>query len=201
MMKRCLSRAAVVAALVAPLAAYGSPPDETAKSELSPTDLAELAHFHHVHQMEIGMGNMAQQRGTARVKPYGKMLVRDHTRLDRALVDVAKKKKLAIPEDKPRNDAEAAEMKAAMEKMSQLESLEGEAFDRAFLAIVVSDHQKELARLDTAIANANDTRLRAAFKQTQPKLEKHLAQAKKLQNGEPSQATATAPPPRTNKGK
>jgi putative membrane protein len=203
-MTKSLCRAAVVAALAAPLVAYGSPPEEpaAAKGELTPGDLISLAHFHHVNQMEIGMGNMAQARGTARVKSYGKMLVRDHTRLDRGLVRFAKQRKITIPADRPRDDAEAAAMKAAMEKMSQLESLAGEAFDREFLALMVSDHQTELARLDTAIANATDARLRGVLKQAQPLLEKHFTQAKKLLPDMANEATASAPPPPTsNKGK
>ena len=199
MTTRFVCCAAIVAALFVPLAAYGSPPD--AKGELTAADLVSLAHFHHVNQMEIGMGNMAQQRGTSRVKSYGKMLVRDHTRLDRGLVAFAKKKKIAIPADHPKNDTEAAAMKAAMAKMSQLESLDGEAFDREFLTMMVADHQRELARLDTAIANANDAKLRAVLKQAQPLLKKHFTLARKLQSEAPNLATATAPPRTSNKGK
>jgi putative membrane protein len=224
-----ISRAIMLATLFAPVAAHGKPqaadkPEETqppatgtaqpaptprsdepkpvrpGNGQLAETDLAALAHFHHVNVMEIDLGKMAQAKGSAKVKAYGKMLARDHTRIDRGLVDFAKQRRITIPAAKPKDDAEAAEMKTAMETMDRLQGLDGEAFDREFMMTMIADHERELPKLDTAIANAGDMKLRAALKKAQPLMKKHLDQARKLAPDQ-ARATATAPPPTTNKAR
>jgi putative membrane protein len=220
-MKRLtITRAILIATLVAPLAAYGTPPTtdrptadhthqpatDTATPSTAPTgelaeaDLAALAHFHHVNAMEIDMGKMAQEKGTAKVKAYGKMLVRDHIKMDKDLVGFAKLRKLTIPEDQPKTDAERMEMKQAMDAMERLKTLEGAAFDADFSAMMVKDHQKELAKLDTAIANAGDAKLRMTLKKAQPVMKKHFAQAQKLAPEGADSATAKAAPQEPIKG-
>ena len=52
------------------------------KTKLSDADMAILAHLHHVNLMEIDIGKLAQTKGTAPVKRYGEMLVKDHQQAD-----------------------------------------------------------------------------------------------------------------------
>lgn len=46
-------------------------------------DLEIVAHSNHVNLMEIDMGKLAKKLGTAKVKAFGVMLVKDHTAANR----------------------------------------------------------------------------------------------------------------------
>src|SRR5215208_3381849 len=59
-------------------------PGKTDKAaKLSDGDMKIVAHLHHVNQMEIDLGKLAQKSGTASVKSYAETLVSDHQSNDK----------------------------------------------------------------------------------------------------------------------
>src|SRR5262245_28787516 len=64
---------------------------DASASKLSDGEIAILAHVHHVNQMEIELGKLAERRGTAGVKRYAEKLVRDHQTADKEVAAFAKK--------------------------------------------------------------------------------------------------------------
>lgn len=158
--------------------------DQTKKETLSEADLAIVAHLHHVNVMEVDMGKLAQKQGTAPVKRYGEMLVRDHSTADKDVIAFAKKRGIAkIPADKPVTEADKTEMKATMEKMTKLKTLRGAEFDRSYLQMMVEGHDKELTSSDPAIASTTDAELKTMLENRKTSLQRHRDAALELQKG------------------
>jgi len=145
-------------------------------------DVKIMAHLHHVNQMEIDMGKLAQKSGTQAIKGYAETLVNDHTSNDKELMSFAKAHKLAtIPADKPETDADRQDVKNMTTETAHLKTLKGAEFDKAFLNMMVAGHDKELAKIDTSIGAAADPDLQTMLKSTKPVLQRHSDQAHDLQ--------------------
>jgi putative membrane protein len=165
--------------------------------KLSDADAKVVAHLHHVNQMEIELGKLAQKTGTTAVKNYGATLVTDHQSADKDLTAFAKSHKLAtIPADKPQTDADKQDQKDMQSKMANLKNLKGADFDREFLNMMATGHDKELANIDTAIGGATDPELQTLLKGVKPVLQRHADQARDLQKNAPQ---ASANPTTTDK--
>ncbi len=158
----------------------------TSKEKLADMDLQVLAHVHHVNQLEIDLGKMAQKSGsTQAVKSYGQMLERDHKSADKDLLSFAKKQGITIPMDKPKDEADMKDQKDSKEAVAHLKTLKGNDFDTAFLQMMVQDHEKELAKIDTAIGGVQNQDLVTILKDIKPALQKHADQARDLQKTNP----------------
>lgn len=167
--------------------------DKAKAAKLSKPEIAIVAHVHHVNVMEVAMGKQAQKQGTAAVKRYGEMLVRDHQTADKELIAMAKQHGLArIPADKPQNEAEKAEQKTQMDAMKKLKTLKAEDYDRAFLQLMVESHEKEVAKSDSAIAIVQTEALKTMLESRKASLQRHADAARELQKGN-AQARADAP--------
>jgi predicted outer membrane protein len=154
--------------------------DKNAK--LSDGDVKIIAHLHHVNQMEIDMGKLAQKSGTQAIKGYADTLVNDHASHDKELTSFAKAHKLAtIPADKPETDADRQDAKDMTTETAHLKTLKAAEFDKAFLNMMVAGHDKELAKIDTSIGAAADPDLQTMLKSTKPVLQRHSDQAHDLQ--------------------
>jgi len=168
-------------------------PDMNNKSaKLSDGDSKIIAHLHHVNQMEIDLGKAAQKTGTASVKNYGSNLVTDHQMADKDLTAFAKSHKLAtIPADKPESDADKQEAKEMATQAAHLKMLKGADFDREFLSMMATGHDKELAKIDVSMGAATDPDLQSMLKAVKPVLQRHADQARDLQKN--PQASADQP--------
>jgi predicted outer membrane protein len=185
----------MIAALAGPALADPTAPDQqkpttgdkdkdkpaTAKGKLNDAELQTLAHVHQVNQFEIDMGKLAQKQGSAGVQKYGAVLVRDHTNADRDFTALAKKKGVTIPTEVTGNDADQQEMKDNMSAMDRLKTMKGKDFDKEFLPMMVAGHDKEIVRIDAAIAQATDNDLQASLKQFKPMLQRHADMARDLE--------------------
>jgi len=170
----CIAAAAPLA-LAAPTANTPS----TTTDKLSDVDMQIVAHLHAVDQLEIEMGKLAQQNGTAQVKTFGQMLVKDHTALDNKVMAFAKKHKLTpIPADASQSPAEKTDMDT---QLGELKTLKGSAFDQKLLPMMEKAHDAELAKADANLAIANDADLKTMLEGVKPVLQKHADEARKLQ--------------------
>jgi putative membrane protein len=169
-------------------------PLKTDKStKLSAGDVKIIAHLHHVNQMEITLGQVAQKSGTAHVKDYAKTLVSDHQSADKDLTAFAKAHKVAaIPADKPMTDADRQDEKDMTTAMAHIKSLKGAEFDKEYLNMMVSGHDKELTKIDVSISGATDPDLKSMLQSVKPVLQRHADQARDLQKS--PQASSNMPP-------
>jgi putative membrane protein len=151
------------------------------KQRISEADLSTLQHHHDVNLMEIEMGKLAQERGGPEVKTYAAALVKDHQTADKTAIALAKARGVTLSSHaRPMSDVEEAQHQKQMETMKRLETLEGPAFDRAYLTAMVDGHSAEIGYLTVAIADATDAKLKAHLEKVRPTVEKHADQARDL---------------------
>lgn len=166
-----------------------TPPKTTqkppAKLKLSADELQVMAHYKTVNAIEIDLGNAAKrQAGSQAVKAYGEMLVKDHTESNKKLAALAKKSGKTIPMLEPASAIEKQELADARANATKLEQLSGADFDREFLRMMISDHEKELAKIDAKIGDVENSELADLLKAQKPVLQRHADQARELQKSE-----------------
>jgi len=160
----CLALALPATALAAPL------------SEL---DTSVVEHQHAVNQTEIDVGTLATTHGGNAVKKFGATLVKDHTEADREMTLFAKSKGMpAIPPDPTSSDADKQD---AADMSARLRSEKDDDFDRDFLKLMNSAHERELVKIDADISVVADKNLVTLLKKIKPVLQTHADTARSLQ--------------------
>jgi len=122
--------------------------------------------------MEVKLGQTAKDRGSsADIKNYGEMLVKDHSKANERLTQLASQKGVNLAKD--------VEHKHTDELM-EMEKKSGADFDRAFIEHAIKDHRKDISRFERASRDLNDSELKAFATETLPKLRAHLAEAERI---------------------
>jgi putative membrane protein len=151
-------------------------------SSLSPSDRQFIKKAAEGGLAEVQLGQLATEKAASpEVKQFGQRMVDDHTKANDQLKQVASQKGVNVPEKLSAKD-EAT--KARLEKLS------GEAFDRAYMKDMVTDHTQDVTEFRTASKTAKDPDVKNFASQTLPTLEEHLKQAKNI-----APKTAKASPP------
>ena len=127
-----------------------------------------------INRAEISAGNLASTKGqSADVKRYGQAMVKAHTENDA---------KLAPWRPVPASPQAQQMAEHAKSEASRLSSLQGAAFDTAYINAMVMDHGKALEALDSMIIPAaKDADVVAFLKETRTHVADHLKQAQALQ--------------------
>lgn len=122
--------------------------------------------------MEIELGRYAQQNAqNPRVKNFGAMMVRDHTKASEELQSIASSKNMTLPttmEDKHR------------EMMSDIQKKSGMDFDKEYMKGMVDDHEKDVDKYKKHAENGVDPDLKSFASKTLPILLMHQDSAKKI---------------------
>jgi putative membrane protein len=122
---------------------------------------------------EVELGNIALANSTnTAVKDFANMMITDHTKANNELMAIAKNKNIILP------DSLDAEHKA---KGDSIRNLTGSAFDRAYAAMMVADHQKTLNLMQTEASGGLDANLKDFATKTTPVIQMHLEHAQRLQ--------------------
>ncbi len=115
---------------------------------------------------EIELGKLAQQKGSLTgVKDLGARLVNDHTQMNNQLKEWASTNHVTLP-----THISAAQA----DQKRKLEGLSGEAFDRAYLDYMLSDHAHDVKQVQQMAENAQDPQVKQLAEKCLPKLEDHL---------------------------
>jgi putative membrane protein len=119
--------------------------------------------------LEIQAGAMAKQRGQSdEVRAYGDHMVTDHTQASTELKAVADAKGVAMP----------TELTAAhQQELGVLSPLNGAAFDKAFMTLMVNSHKEQVDLFQNATTRLTDADLKALAKAKLPTLQEHLTEA------------------------
>lgn len=167
-------------------------PTSAKKEKLTTNELQVMAHYHDVNMLEIDLGKAAmKQGGSQAVKSYGEMLVKDHGDADKKMKDLAKATRQTIPAEKPATDAEKQEKADLKKQVAQLKKQKGANFDRMYLQMMVDGHEKELSKIDTKIADVQNTQLSDQLKALKPVLQHHADQARELAKSNAQASTNT----------
>jgi len=110
-----------------------------------------LAKMHHVNQMVINVGKLAEQKSDdPKVKRYARRLVRDHELGDRKVTMLAKQLNLTLMTPQPQTPEEQQKMQMRMQMMDKLKTLSGKDFDNTFLPAMVHEHIEAITMLKNA---------------------------------------------------
>ena len=144
-----------------------------------PTD-PQIAHIVvTANQVDIDAGKLAEQKGSSKeVRDFGKMMVTDHSGVNKQAVELVTKLKVK-PEDNPTSQSLKS---GGAENVKKLEGLKGAAFDKAYIDHEVAYHQQVLDAVDkTLIPNAKNEELKALIVKVRPAFVAHLEHAKHVQ--------------------
>lgn len=155
--------------------------------------------------MEVHMGQLGIQKAqNEQVKQYAQRLIDDHTKANAELKQLAATKGIQLPGDdhmaaasssssdrtKVRASADSSEASGSPGKsehsehgsMKKLETLSGTDFDREFVRMAVTDHEKDVKEFEKQAQKGDDADIKAFAQKTAPTLREHLQQAKTLQS-------------------
>lgn len=122
---------------------------------------------------EVRLGRLAQERGAdADVRAFGAMMVEKHTMAGTELKRIANRHNLPAEDNAARDDDDEFE---------RLSKLSGAEFDRAYLDLMVDEHEDAIDALEE---KANDNDEHADVKEwatrTLPEVRQHLERARTL---------------------
>jgi putative membrane protein len=185
-MKRSFVSATV--ALAFGLVAHASPAaSQTPQTPPAPSARADQAHAQKASKadeefvkttgqngmVEVELAKTAQQKAqNAAVKELAQRLEKDHTKANEALQKIATDKNIQI-------DTQPSKEQAALK--AKLEKLEGAAFDKAFVAAMVSAHRKSITNFERIAKSGGDADIKAFASSTLPTLREHLKMAEDAQ--------------------
>jgi putative membrane protein len=125
--------------------------------------------------MEVELGKYAEENAlNPRVKSFGEMMVRDHSKANEELRSIATNKNIELPgagEDKHEH------------MLTDLQKKTGKDFDKAYMKMMVDDHQKDIDEFQKQAENSNDPDLKAFASKCLPILQTHLDSAKSIWSG------------------
>jgi len=144
-----------------------------------PTD-PQIAHIVvTANQVDIDAGKLAEAKGHSKeVRDFGKMMVTDHTGVNKQAVELAGKLKVT-PQDNPTSQSLK---KGGEDNLANLKGLKDAAFDKAYIEHEVAYHEQVIDALDKVlIPSAKNEELKALIVKVRPAFVAHLEHAKMIQ--------------------
>jgi putative membrane protein len=131
------------------------------------------------NQVDIDAGKVAASKAThADVKKFAQTMVTDHTGVNKQAKDLAAKLKVT-PED---NATSKSLYDGGKANVAKLQTLKGQAFDKAYIDNEVAYHEAVIAAVDkTLIPGAKNEELKALLVKVRPAFVAHLDHAKMIQ--------------------
>ncbi len=140
-------------------------------SPLSRHDRNFALHAMEGGMMEVELGRMAQDHaGNDQVKQFGQRMVDDHTKNNDQLIAIAQQHGLNPP---------TRLSSADRREMDRLAKMQGQAFDNAYMAMMVDDHKKDIKAYRKE-AHQGGPDLKAYAQDSLPVLQQHLQLAEDI---------------------
>jgi putative membrane protein len=131
---------------------------------------------------EVELGKLAADHAKSdEVKKFAQRMVDDHSKANDELKSIAESKGIRLPEDL------GAQHKASMKR---LEKLNGSAFDRAYMQMMVGDHVKDVNEFKKESNSGRDPQVKQFASGKLPTLEEHLQQARQARKDATSSTAA-----------
>lgn len=148
---------------------------------------AILERMHLVNQMVMQAGLLAMEKGTTdNVRDYGERLFRDHREAAERLRALATERDVRLPADLGPDQMRAfPELAPLALILAKLRAVDGEAFDRVFIAAMEQVHRNALTVLVERVPALEDEALEEEIVPLLPILGQHLELARNLAPGPP----------------
>lgn len=128
--------------------------------------------------MEVDLGKYAQQNAqNQRVKDFGAMMVKDHSKANQKLRSLINSDKNLVYPDT------LAENRNDTTSVNDLKKKTGSDFDKAYMSQMVDDHEKDIDKFKNEAENGRNPDLKTFVINTLPILQTHLDSAKNILNG------------------
>jgi len=123
---------------------------------------------------EVELGKLgSSQAMNPNVKKFAERMVTDHQKANEELKSLARKKGLALADGLKKEHQETA---------TRVGKLQGEQFDREFMAQMLKDHEMAVELFSSEAQSGQDSELKAWAAKTLPTLREHLQMARSLSN-------------------
>lgn len=152
----------------------GPSPQASIPASVSESDSKFAVEAANGSMAEVEMGRMAQEKATnARVKEFAAMMVRDHSKATDDLKGVAGPKNITLP---------GSVSKKEQDHMESLGKKSGRDFDKAYMDMMVDDHEKDVKEFKKASETCNDADIKSFAASKLPVLQAHLDSAKAIKD-------------------
>jgi len=169
-MNKIFGFTAVVAA--AALCAHGSLAAEK-KMEATAKEKAFVMKAANGGMTEVELGKLAAEKGASQeVKDFGNQMVKDHSKANDELKEVAGQMNVTMP---AKVDAKHQAMIAKMSALS------GAAFDKAYVNGMVKAHKEDIALFESADKEVKNEDLKQFIEKTVPVMKGHLGMIEKFE--------------------
>ena len=151
----------------------------SAHAQPAPTDAQIASIVVTANQVDIDTAKLAESQASSKeVKEFAKRMISDHTRVNKQATELAQKLKI-----KPESNSTSENLKkGGEENLAKLKTLQGAAFDRAYIEHEIQYHQAVIEMLDkTLIPSAQNAELKTLLTQARPTFVSHLEHAKQVQ--------------------
>ena len=120
-------------------------------------------------QLEVDLGKLAVEKGSnKKVKAFGAMMVKDHSKANKELKAIAGMKNIKLPD---------ALSDKCQKMKDDLSAKSGADFDKAYTDAMVSDHKTDIDDFKSEANSGKDSVLTKFARTTLPILEHHLMMA------------------------
>ena len=122
--------------------------------------------------MEVQLGQIAQEKAqNQRVKDFGAMMVRDHSKANDELKALAASRNFSLP---------SALLPEHQKHVDHMKGMSGKEFDKHYMKMMVDDHAKDVREFEKTSNNAQDAELKSFASKTLPTLKTHSDSAKAI---------------------
>ncbi len=120
--------------------------------------------------LEVKLGELAQTNAaSADVKAFGKMMVDDHSKANKELMDLAAAKAITVPATMGEDN---------MKMYNDLMAKKGTDFDKAYMDMMVDDHEDDVDMFRKESESGADAEIKMFASRTLPTLQQHHERAK-----------------------
>ena len=147
----------------------GSPSAESLAVIPSKADADFLVEAASGGMTEVQLGQLAQTNSmNKQVKAFGALMIKDHGAGNEKLKALAASKNIILPDSVSNHQQKMKE---------RLEKKKGEAFDRAYISMMVDDHKKDIKEFERELKSGSDADIRAFADSSLHMLRTHLDSA------------------------
>lgn len=146
---------------------------DASEAMVAPADMKFMQEAAQSGMMEVQVAQVAQQKAQSEeVKSYAAKLAEDHEKANEELKTLAKAKNVDLPAElNPKHQ----------EKISKLQNIADDRFDREFMKMQVDHHKKDVKSFEKQTEKAMDSNVKEFASKTLPTLQAHLQEAQSLQ--------------------
>jgi putative membrane protein len=121
---------------------------------------------------EVELGQLAVDKAAdPRVKEFGQRMVTDHSKANDQLKQIASQRGISLP------TSVSSKTKKEKERLSKLS---GTDFDKAYMKLMVKDHEKDVSDFRQESQSGSDPLIKSFATQTLPTLQSHLKEAESI---------------------